>query len=171
MDKRYNLTELSAGDLIEVDNTYFKVTDLDLKDSLQPVELTLIGSERPMPLPAGLFVADADYPNVFAFTVLRESWWVDTDLLVRYNIVDDRAPAQPTIRIEPGKCYLTRVGRKAQVLSHDTETPNAVYPFKGVIFAADGIFRGHVDSWTGDGRASVDGESGMDLVSLITDNN
>ena len=170
MDKRYNLTELSAGDLIEVDKTYFKVTNLDLKDPFQPVELTLIGSDLTLPLPAGLFVADAKHPKIFSFTTSSESWWVETELLVRYAIVDDRKSVQPTLSIEPGKCYRTRSGRKAQVISHDTITPSAMYPFKGVVFAADGIFRGHVDSWMEDGRASMGGESDEDLVSIIADN-
>ena len=170
MTKQYNLTSLTVDDIVEVDKTRFRVTDLDLEDGGQPLELTLEGSDFPLPLPACLFVAGAVNPHEFTFKRIDDSWWVDTALLVRYDIIDDRKPVQPALSIKPGKCYRTRSGRKAQVISHDTITPSAMYPFKGVVFAADGIFRGHVDSWMGDGRASMGGESDEDLVSIIADN-
>jgi hypothetical protein len=170
VNKQYNLTELKLNDIVEVNKTRFRVSGLDLEDEDQPLELTLEGSDLPLPLPKCLFIATANHPSVYTFEVPDEGWWIDTDLLVRYGIVDDRALVQPAFRIEVGKCYLTRSGRKAQVISHDTITPSAMYPFKGVVFAADGIFRGRADSWMEDGRASMTGESDDDLVSLITNN-
>ena len=166
MDKQYNLTELKLGDIIEVNKTRFRVTDLDLEDRAQPLELTLESTDLQVPLPSGLFVVDPYYPKEFAFETLGDSWWVSTELLVRYNIAGGRKTVKSALRIEPGKCYRTRNGKKALVLSHDMVYPSAMYPFKGVIFAADGIFRGCTDSWTKDGRVYSAEDSGEDLVSL-----
>jgi hypothetical protein len=83
---------------------------------------------------------------------------------VRYDIVDDRETVRPTLCIKPGNYYHTRDGRKAQVISHRPDSD--LYPFIGIIFGTDGVFRGKIDTWTANGRASMTGESDTDLISL-----
>ena len=170
MNKKYNLTNLKHDDVIAVAGAIFRVTDLDLTDQDQAVELTLESIDLslplplPLPLPEGLFIADFSGSGAYMFRALGDVWWIKTPLLVRYNIIDDRKPVRPVLCIESGKCYRTRNGRKAQVISHRPDSD--LYPFIGIIFGTDGVFRGKIDTWTADGRAFITGESDTDLISL-----
>ena len=62
------------------------------------------------------------------------------------------------LKLEVGKCYKTRDGRKAFVYSHMGTT------WKGVLVEIDGML-----SWENDGRVYTSGEHDFDLISEWSD--
>lgn len=66
-----------------------------------------------------------------------------------------------TLKIEAGKFYRTRDGRKVRI--YRTDVNHSEYRIHGYIISSDGVERSC--HWYGDGRYLFAGESGADLIS------
>ena len=85
--------------------------------------------------------------------VLNDDFILDSDAR-QYNYFE----TPDELKLEVGKCYKTRDGRKAFVYKYDNPV------FQGVLVESDGLL-----SWGKDGRVFISREDDLDLISEWSD--